>query len=176
MPTYTMSINLFPLYMYHEIEIMFNRYWWKGTSLVYVGIHWMRWNRLCATKKMGGLGFRQIHNFNITQLGKQGWCLLSNPYSLLVRVLKGKYYDKENSFLTAKLRPNASFTWCSIMASQDFLKTHLRIRIGNDLNTSIWQSPWLPHPSQWYIETILRITNANMHPTYMITKKQENRN
>ena len=53
-------------------------------------IHWLSWERLCWPKKCGGMGFRDLHYFNLAMLAKQGWTLLSNPDSLCTRILKAR--------------------------------------------------------------------------------------
>jgi hypothetical protein len=35
-------------------------------------MHWISWVRLCKRKKKGGLGFRDLHLFNLTMLARQG--------------------------------------------------------------------------------------------------------
>lgn len=40
----------------------------------------------------GGIGFRMIHEFNLAFLAKQLWCIIQFRDSLLVHVLRGKYY------------------------------------------------------------------------------------
>ncbi|CAN1332541.1 Putative ribonuclease H protein At1g65750 [Linum perenne] len=34
------------------------------------GLSWMRWERLCVRKEFGGMGFRDLHGFNLAMLGK----------------------------------------------------------------------------------------------------------
>ena len=41
-----------------------------------------------------GLGFRNIWDFNLAMLEKEGWKLLTNPNSLVARLLKAKYFKK----------------------------------------------------------------------------------
>ncbi|KAA3466264.1 LINE-1 reverse transcriptase isogeny [Gossypium australe] len=48
--------------------------------------------KLCDLKENGGLGFRNLANFNVALLGKQGWRLTTTPNTLLAKVLKAKYY------------------------------------------------------------------------------------
>ena len=72
MPNYAINVYLIPLDLCKELEIMTNSFWWGskrhgGGS----GINWMKWERLCKPKDFGGIGFKQLHLFNIAMLGKQ---------------------------------------------------------------------------------------------------------
>ena len=43
-------------------------------------------------KEEGGLGFPDLHLFNLALPGKQGWNLLTKPHTLVARVFKEKYF------------------------------------------------------------------------------------
>jgi len=86
-----------------------SNYWWSGTADKRI-IHWRNWPDLTLPKSHGGLEFRDIKNFNLAMLGKQGWRLMTNPDSLCARVLKGKYYP-QGDFMSAGKKKNASHTW-----------------------------------------------------------------
>lgn len=73
------------------------------------GIHWMSWDRLCTPKKFGGMGFKHVHSFNLALLEKQGWRILSNPSCLMARIMRAKYFETVDSFMSAKLKSNASY-------------------------------------------------------------------
>lgn len=76
----------------------------------------MWWEKLCKPKVHEGIGFKQLHSFNIAMLGKQGQRLLSNPDSLVVRILKARYYPL-SFFGKATVGNNPSYAWLSIMAA-----------------------------------------------------------
>ncbi|WCJ21653.1 RNA-directed DNA polymerase (reverse transcriptase)-related family protein [Euphorbia peplus] len=121
---------------------MLNRFWWKSSGSD-SGIHWKNWTRLCVPKNRGGMGFRDIHIFNLALLAKQGWRLLQHPNSLVARVLKAKYYPTSN-FLHASLGHNPSYVWRSILNGRAVLERGLRYKVGNGASIDIWDSPWLP--------------------------------
>lgn len=101
-PTYAMSVFLLPKEMCKDMEKSMCKYWWKSGKKE-KNIHWMSWERMSYSKMYGGLGFRNLHEFNIALLGKQGWRLVTNSTSLVARIFKAKYYPND-SFLSAKIR------------------------------------------------------------------------
>jgi len=68
---------------------------------------------------------------------------LSNLDSFLARVLKGKYFY-DCSFLEAKPKTNASFSWKNIRLSRDLLKRGIRWRVGNGNNIRVASDNWIP--------------------------------
>ncbi|GMI91218.1 hypothetical protein like AT4G29090 [Hibiscus trionum] len=88
------------------------------------------------------MGFRDLAKFNIAILAKQGWQLLTNPDSLLSKVLKGRYYPNEN-FLNASLGSNPSYTWKSIWCTRGLLEKGYGWRVGDGKSINVWTDPWL---------------------------------
>lgn len=68
----------------------------------------MAWDKLCNHKDVGGLGFRNLIQFNHALLAKQGWRLLKSPDSLAARIFKARYYPN-SSFLEAEAQQDMSF-------------------------------------------------------------------
>lgn len=59
------------------------------------------------------MGFCEMGKFNIAFLAKQGWRFMSNPNSLLARVIKAKYIPI-SKFLNTALGNNPFYVWKSI--------------------------------------------------------------
>ena len=95
---------------------------------------WLSWEKLCAPKANGGIGFKSLKEFNLAMLAKQGWWLQQRQNSLAYHVLKSKYFP-HCDFSQATLGNNPSFMWYSLMAAQDTVKYSLcwRRRKGKGL-------------------------------------------
>ncbi|XP_024016341.1 uncharacterized protein LOC112089817 [Eutrema salsugineum] len=117
-------------------------FWWSSKPNN-GGIHWIAWDKICIPKEMGGLGFRDLQDFNLALLAKQLWRLILYPSSLLARVLRGRYY-RQSDPLEDRNVYSPSYGWRSIMAAKPFLKMGLRKTIGLGLNTRVWSEPWIP--------------------------------
>lgn len=86
-PTYFMSIFKILRRVCEGINLVLAKNWWEQTWSE-KKIHWINWNRLCTPKNKGGIGFRDIHAFNLAMLAKQAWCLVTGSHSLFFRVYK----------------------------------------------------------------------------------------
>ena len=107
------------------------------------GIHWCQWKYLCRPKEEGGLGIRNMAQFNISLLAKQGWRIINNPNSLVALVLKAKYFPSVD-FLNSQLGNNISYTWKSIWAAKGILAEGLCWKVGRGTKISISRDYWIP--------------------------------
>lgn len=113
LPTFAMSVFLLPVQVIHDIERILAKYWWSSSKEGSISIHWMSWDRLCNHKTAGGLGFKNLREFILAMLGKQGWRFLTRPESLATQMYKARYFGDGN-FLDARLGHNPNFVWRSI--------------------------------------------------------------
>ena len=143
-PTYVMSCFELPKQLCWDIQQLMARFWW-GVKRDEKKIHWLDWNKLCAPKSEGGMGFRILNLFNLSLLAKQGWRFLQYPDSLVTQIFKARYFPN-TSFLNAVAMPAISFIWRSILAGRDILSKGLRYQIGMGTKVSLWSDPWLPLP------------------------------
>lgn len=96
-------------------------------------------------KGKGGLGFRDLEAFNLALLAKQVWRLLVGDDSLFYKVFKAKYFPN-SSFLKAKHKTKASWTWQSIWASRVMVEKGWRWVVATGSQVDIWKDPWLDDP------------------------------
>jgi hypothetical protein len=71
--------------------VLMQRFWW-GHKENTAKIHWMSWEKMGISENQGGLGFRDLVMFNKALLAKQFWRILQNPDSLVVAIMKAKYF------------------------------------------------------------------------------------
>ncbi|GKA88942.1 reverse transcriptase [Tanacetum coccineum] len=113
-------------------------------------IHWLSWDCLSKPKDEEGIGFRDLHSFNLALLAKQGWRLIINPESFWARILKGLYFPKGN-FLTASKGSHASWLWQSLLLGRDVLLQGIRWQVGNGEKISFWTHKWVSYNSDFFI-------------------------
>ncbi|KAG7570522.1 Reverse transcriptase zinc-binding domain [Arabidopsis thaliana x Arabidopsis arenosa] len=142
LPVYSMNCFLLPITICDEIVRVVSSYWW-GKDNGKRKISWVAWKRMSLPKKEGGLGFKDLHNFNKALLAKQAWRILTHPSGLLARLYKGLYFPS-HTYLQAKTGSQPSYGWKSIQEGKDLLQKGIRCRIGDGKTTKVWEDPWLP--------------------------------
>ena len=112
-PTYTMSCFQLPQGLCDDLQGMMRGFWW-GQKHQEAKMVWVGWKQMCYLKSRGGgLGFRNLQAFNLAMLAKQAWRILTNPSSLIARVLKARYFPT-GDILSATLGSSPSYSWRSI--------------------------------------------------------------
>lgn len=141
-PAYSMSCFLLPKRVLNQMTKAMRKFWWSNAK-DRQGIPWIAWSTIVDSKNLGGLGIRDLKDFNLALVAKQSWRILQNPNSLLSRVYKSKYFQK-TGLLQAKIKSNASHAWKSILQGNELLKSGIRKIIGGGEQTYMWLDNWLP--------------------------------
>ena len=141
-PTYSMSVFKLPKSICDNINSLLAKYWW-GQNHDERKIHWINWKNLCTSKEEG-MGFRDLHAFNLAMLAKQAWQLVKDNRSLFYRVYKARYFP-HCSFMEAELGNNPSFVWRSLLAAREIIKEGSRWKVGNGRKIGVFTHRWLSH-------------------------------
>ncbi|KAL4291122.1 hypothetical protein GQ457_14G012230 [Hibiscus cannabinus] len=143
MPTYFMHCFKIPITFCNDLNLILNRFWWKGADISKNNIHWTTWDKLAVSKNKGGMGFRDFQAFNMALLAKQAWRLLHNPEAKWVQILKGIYFPFSNPLSVPKCK-QGSWAWNSLQEGLSFLSQDIRWNIGNGNGVMIWENKWIP--------------------------------
>ncbi|KAL0442468.1 UNVERIFIED_CONTAM: putative mitochondrial protein [Sesamum latifolium] len=149
-PSYAMSCFRLPKTLLQEFQGMAANFFWHDNDRR--KIHWLAWTQMCGSKLNGGLGFRNLEAFNLALLGKQLWRLISRPESLVSRVLKAKYFPRIH-LSEAKVGSRPSYTWRSLLAALELVRSGCRWRIGTGHSVNIWTDPWIPRTPSFQVIT-----------------------
>ena len=137
-----MSCFKLPKGLIKEIEVLIRKFWWGYNGEARKG-HWVKWERLCEAKEVGGMGFKEIEKFNQALLAKQVWRMINNPDSLRHKDFKARFFPN-CSILEALEGNGGSYVWKSICSVRDVVKRGMVWRIGNGTSVSIKEDKWLP--------------------------------
>ena len=101
------------------------------------------------------MGFRDLRDFNLAMLAKQGWRMLQDHDSLLSKCFKARYFPRY-TFLEAKESPGCSYVWRSLGVALPILKSGYCWRVGNGSSISVMCDKWIPNYP----------TNKVLHPIH----------
>ncbi|GJY10330.1 hypothetical protein Tco_0378515 [Tanacetum coccineum] len=142
-PIYHMSLYKVPKSVLHSMESI-RRNFFNGTQGDERKITWVKWSKVLASKKYGGLGVSSFYALNRALLFKWVWRFISHDNSLWCRFITSMHGSK-----LMNLSPFHSSTWNSIIREINVLKaqgidliSHCRIRVGNGTSTQFWNDTW----------------------------------
>ena len=101
--TYSMSVFRLPIGLIKDIETMIQKFWW-GNQDNTRRMQWVKWSTLCSPKSLGGMGFRDLRQFNDALLGKQVWRLYHEKDTLLLKSLNRNIFQWGVSWMLISTR------------------------------------------------------------------------
>ncbi|KAG7583942.1 Ribonuclease H domain [Arabidopsis suecica] len=142
LPTYVMSCFRLPKSVTSKLTSAVAKFWWSSNGETR-DLHWKAWDKLCRSKSDGGIGFRNVDDFNTALLAKQLLRLITVPDSLFAKVFKGRYYRNSNPMDPIRSY-SPSYGWRSIVSARPLVNKGLIKRVGSGESISVWNDPWIP--------------------------------
>ncbi|GAU20182.1 hypothetical protein TSUD_352460 [Trifolium subterraneum] len=110
---------------------------------------WISWKNVCLGLEHGGLGVRQLREFNIALLGKWCWRMLVDRGGMWYRVLVARYGEVAGRLAVGGRRGSA---WWRVVSrirdgegvgGRGWFAEGVERRVGNGVETLFWSDPWL---------------------------------
>nr|GEX72077.1 RNA-directed DNA polymerase, eukaryota [Tanacetum cinerariifolium] len=143
-PINNMSLFKVPKQVLNSMERMHMNFF-NGVQEGERKIAWVKWSKVLASKKFGGLGVSSFFALNRVLIFKWVWRFLSHDNSLWFRVISALHGSNLMAFSTSY-----SSIWSTIIKEVNSLKaqgvdllSHCKVRVGNGLRTSFWNDPWI---------------------------------
>ena len=133
---YSMSLFKIPKAIKDSINTTLAKYWWGQTNDE-KKIYWINWKKLCTQKKKWGMGFRDIHVFNLAMLAKQAGDWHTIHIHCFIGFIR---YFSSCSFMEAELGYKSSYVWRSLLVARDVIIEGTRWRVGNGTKIEVSSS------------------------------------
>jgi hypothetical protein len=155
-PVYYMSNILFSKKFISKLTAIIRTFWWTGIreEATTRSLCLKAWKDICAPKKEGGLGVRNLQAVNQSLILMSAWRIAQNPQDHLHLVLKAKYFPDSSIWRPNPNKPKSAF-WASILKILPTLKAHTFYQLTQG-NISIWSTPWCPSWISIYDELIIQ--------------------
>ncbi|KAJ0550121.1 putative RNA-directed DNA polymerase [Helianthus annuus] len=145
---YHIRCNPAPLAVVKTIEGIRRKFLWGGCG-VNNKIRWVRWEKIVASKKFGGLGVGGIKELNLALLLKWWWRLKSDPDQLWVKVVESIHHNTR-IVNQIPVKKSSVGVWKNIVGvEKDFRKYGIMVgnklvsNVGNGKKTMFWVDSWI---------------------------------
>jgi hypothetical protein len=142
-PSYAMNSFLLPNSISSSLDRAFKNFLWGFAKDKAKNLLLKSWNSICLPKEEGGLGFRRMHDFNLSLISKLGWKLLSNSYCLWVSQLQKKYI-KYGNFISSPNVSSSSWILKGIKKIKPLILAGACLTVSRTSTTSILTTNWVP--------------------------------
>ncbi|XP_058757405.1 uncharacterized protein LOC131630662 [Vicia villosa] len=155
-PSFTFSFYKSPLKVLNKIRGIQRNFLWSGNANKR-SINWVKWDTICKPKDKGGLGVRDVGEFNRALLLKWKWRLLKDDGAVWKSFVQWRYKNiRLKVFLPAGEGFNAKDSkWWRDVLSIDILRDNseegfsscVQCIANNGSSISFWYSIWLENQS-----------------------------
>lgn len=139
--SYWCGVFLMPKGVQEKIDSICGRFLWSG-SVEKDAMTLVSWKEVCSERKEGGLGIRQIRCWNKATLAKQIWSICTG-HSYLWTSWMQKILLHGKNIWSAEIPIDCSFSWRKILQLRPHIEEFIKIKIGDDRQTSLFYDDWL---------------------------------
>lgn len=137
-PFYTMQSILLPLVCCRNIEKEIRKFVWGHTREA-KKVNLVKWSELCQPLAHGGVGLLKLDSQNKSFMTKLAFQIHSQPDSLWVRILKGKYGAHD----TLTFPRNSSAFWRQLGQLWHEASLHIKWHPGDGTHLCFWKDFWV---------------------------------
>ncbi|RVX23503.1 putative ribonuclease H protein [Vitis vinifera] len=110
--------------------------------------HLVSWKVICAVKKYGGLGTRNLAIFNKALLGKWSWRFANENESLWKQIISKKYDLQERGWCSKGVRDRCGVgVWKAIRNGWENFRIHSRFIVGDGTRVKFLKDLWCENQS-----------------------------
>ncbi|XP_074300539.1 uncharacterized protein LOC141631816 [Silene latifolia] len=120
---YWVRIFILPKTVLDKIDAMCRKFLWHGTDCK-GSPALVAWRNICRTKKKGGLGLKNLHQWNIASLRKYVWWIEQKSDNLWVKWIHA-IYMKNQDWQYYEPSSGASWAWRRLCGVKNILKPFL---------------------------------------------------
>jgi hypothetical protein len=129
--TYYLSLFPIPVSVAKKLERLQREFLWSGFGDE-TKFHLVNWHRVCTPVKAGGLGVRNVINFNQALLGKWIWRFSQERDALWRSVIEVKYGSVRGGWCSLPVTgPYSVSVWKFIRRGWDNVAKYLRFEVGD---------------------------------------------
>ncbi|XP_057810311.1 uncharacterized protein LOC131024792 [Salvia miltiorrhiza] len=149
-PIYQLSFSLMPKTIVRRVNSIFVKFLWGGNGES-KSLAWIKWSDLCSKFDEGGLGFRNLEEFNRVLVVKWVWRYLQERESLWARVVRSIFgeveWGEEGRLRLGKRHPKGGW-WPKIVegcggSSENWFVQNLSRLMGDGFDTKFWGDRWV---------------------------------
>ncbi|KAL2893086.1 hypothetical protein RDABS01_008995 [Bienertia sinuspersici] len=142
-----MLIMLIPTVVINELNRMCRKFLWEG-HLNGQKIGYVNWKQICTTKKLGGLGVRDLGLWNKLAIGKVVWQIAEKKDNLWFRWIHSVYVKNKDGWIY-ECTTCASWIWRRVCQIKGFLKKKAYktiIKVGTKVpwDSIVWNKITVP--------------------------------
>lgn len=125
--------------------------------------HPISWERICQSKKDGGLGLPSMRDLNLTCMMKVAWKLSNTLNALWQEVLRGKYNTGRDGFLKIDCKKAGSNLWKGISSNWEVFGKNLQWRLRDGETVRFWEDYWILNEEPLVNSTIQPLNDNLCH-------------
>ena len=108
----------------------------------------VKWTRVCSSKRIGGLGIKDLHKQNISLLIKWWWKLEIKD-GLWQQIILARYF-KNKTVANIRSRFSDSPCWKAIMKVKETYMAGRAGKVNSGNLARVWHEPWIDVvPTSW---------------------------